>query len=382
VAPEHSFRPAWAEISESALRQNVHALQSVLGPTSLCGVVKANGYGHGMVLVADALVRAGVHHLAVATLDEGIELRDAGVTVPILLLSEIPTGTVADALTASLTITIGSLEGARGAVEQAVGIAGSPKAHLKVDTGMHRMGVAPDDVNAALEILGASDDLDVEGIYTHLSVADESSGESRGFTREQIDRFDKVLENIDPRLRPRVVHIANSAGALAYPQARRDLARVGLALYGYLPESWLGAALEENGVVLEPAMSLKARVVATRRVLAGGRPSYGRRRALERDATIVTIPFGYADGFSRKLFDAGADVLIHAKRYPLAGVVTMDQLVVDVGDDDVRVGDEVVLLGSQGNERISGDEWAQRGETITWEILCAVGARVPRVLVD
>jgi alanine racemase len=160
------------------------------------------------------------------------------------------------------------------------------------------------------------------------------------------------------------------------------MARIGLALYGYLPESWLGAALEENDVVLEPAMSIKARVVATRRVLAGERPSYGRRRALERDATIVTIPFGYADGFSRKLFEAGADVLIHAQRYPLAGVVTMDQLVVDVGDDDVRVGDEVVMLGAQGNETITGDEWAQRGETITWEILCAIGARVPRVLVD
>jgi alanine racemase len=335
-----------------------------------------------MVLVADAVVQAGVDHLAVATLDEGIELRDAGITVPILLLSEIPQDTIARAFASSLTITIGSIDGAHGAIEQARHAAGLHKAHLKVDTGMHRMGVSVDDVNATLEILGTSDVIDIEGIYTHLSVADQSSGESRGFTREQIDRFDKVLENIDPSLRPRVVHIANSAGALAYPSARRDMARIGLALYGYLPESWLGAALEENGVVLEPAMSIKARVVATRRVLAGERPSYGRRRALERDATIVTIPFGYADGFSRKLFDAGADVLIHGQRYPLAGVVTMDQLVVDVGDDDVRVGDEVVLLGAQGNETITGDEWAQRSETITWEILCAIGARVPRVLVD
>jgi alanine racemase len=160
------------------------------------------------------------------------------------------------------------------------------------------------------------------------------------------------------------------------------MARVGLALYGYLPEGWLGGALEEFGVTLEPAMTLRAQVAAVRRLDAGERPSYGRRRALERPATVATVPFGYADGYPRRLFEAGEDVLINAKRYPLAGTVTMDQLLIDCDDDAVAVGDDVVLLGRQGDQEITVEEWARRANTITWEILCGIGARVPRVLVD
>jgi alanine racemase len=157
------------------------------------------------------------------------------------------------------------------------------------------------------------------------------------------------------------------------------MARVGLALYGYLPEAWLAGALEEKGLKLRPALSLHAKVVATRVLEAGERPSYGRRRALERRTNVATVPFGYADGYPRRLFDAGAHVLINDRRYPLAGNVTMDQLLVDCGDDDVRCGDDVVLLGAMGDQEITADEWAERCETITWEILCGIGARVPRL---
>jgi alanine racemase len=160
------------------------------------------------------------------------------------------------------------------------------------------------------------------------------------------------------------------------------MARVGLALYGYLPEQWVGNELARKGLGLQTALTLRAHVVAVRRVKAGERPSYGRRRSLDHDATIVTVPFGYADGYPRRLFGAGAEVLINAKRYPLAGNVTMDQLVIDCGDDVINPGDEVVLLGKQGSEAITAEEWAARNETITWEILCGIGARVPRVLVD
>jgi len=156
---------------------------------------------------------------------------------------------------------------------------------------------------------------------------------------------------------------------------------VGLALYGYLPSGWTGDVLDARGRRLEPALSLHARVVAVRRVAAGERPSYGRRRALVGASTIATVPFGYADGYPQCLFDGGGEVLIHGRRYPLAGSVTMDQLVIDCGDDDVRPGDDVVLLGRQGDEEITAEEWARRADTITWEILCGVGARVPRVLV-
>jgi alanine racemase len=245
------------------------------------------------------------------------------------------------------------------------------------------MGVAPQDLDDVIDVLEASSAIDLEGIYTHFSVADGSSAEDRAFTRDQIAQFDEVLKGLASRgVQPRLVHTANSAGALGYPEARLGMVRVGLALYGYLPEAWLASALEATGKRLEPALSLRAQVVAVRRAEAGERPSYRRRRALEGPATIATVPFGYADGYPRRLFDAGAEVLINGKRYPHAGVVTMDMLVIDCGDDDVKPGDEVVLLGRQGDEEINADEWAMHAGTISWEILCGIGARVPRILVD
>jgi alanine racemase len=383
VSVEGVRRPAWAEISASAIAHNVAALREVMGDSLLCAVVKANGYGHGAIFAATAAIGGGANSLAVAIVDEGIELRDAGITEPILLLAEIPPETIRDALVHSLTLTVGSLAGAHAAVAIAEELGGVHRVHVKVDTGMHRMGVEPEAVREVVDVLGASDAIELEGIYTHFSVADGSSDADRDFTRAQIDRFDEVVVALRERgALPPLVHEANSAGALGYPDARRSMVRVGLALYGYLPDGWLVAALDDKDVSLEPALTLRARVVAVRRVEAGERPSYGRRRVLERRATIATVPFGYADGYPRRLFDAGADVLINGRRYPLAGNVTMDQLLIDCGDDPVTVGDEVVLLGRQGEESITADEWAARANTITWEILCGIGARVPRVLVD
>ena len=375
-------RPAWAEISRSALAHNVAALQRVLGPTRLCAVVKANGYGHGAPLAARAALEGGAHALAVAIVDEGIELRASSVSAPILLLAEIPAETIPDALSHSLSLTVGSLGGARHAVAAAERLGGLHRVHVKVDTGMHRMGVAPELVDEVVDVLLASPAIDLEGVYTHFSVADGAGDEERLFTTAQLAAFDDVVARLAARgVRPRVVHAANSAGALGYPASRHAMARVGLALYGYLPDPWLAGALDGVGP-LEPALTLRAQVVATRRLAAGERPSYGRRRALAVPSTVVTVPFGYADGYPRRLFEAGADVLINGRRYPLAGTVTMDQLVVDVGDDAVEVGDDVVLLGRQGEASISADEWARLAGTITWEILCGIGARVPRVLVD
>lgn len=376
-------RPAWAEISATAIAHNVRALKEVVGDTLFCAVVKANGYGHGAQLAAKAALGGGADWLAVAIVDEGIELRGSGVSAPILLLAEIPPETIPDALSHSLTLTIGSLEGARAAVASAERLGGLHRVHVKVDTGMHRMGVSPEGVDEVVDVLVASANIDLEGVYTHFSVSDGSSAQDREFTRGQLQRFDDVVSSLAARgVRPRLVHAANSAGALGYPSARHSMVRIGLALYGYLPEGWLGSALEERGVNLRTALTLRAQVVAVRRVEAGERPSYGRRRALERPATIATVPFGYADGYPRRLFDAGAEVLINGRRYPLAGSVTMDQLLIDCGDDEVRPGDDVVLLGRQGDAQITAEEWAAWAETITWEILCGIGARVPRVLVD
>jgi alanine racemase len=354
-----------------------------MGDASFCAVVKANGYGHGAPLAAKAALDGGADSLAVAIVDEGIELRGAGVSAPVLLLAEIPPATIPDALAHGLTLTIGSLDGAKAAVAAAEKSGARHRVHVKVDTGMHRMGVAPDQLNEVVDTLLVSSAIDLEGLYTHFSVADGSSAEDRAFTRAQIKTFDEVVAALRARgVSPRILHSANSAGALGYPEARRSMVRVGLALYGYLPQGWLSGALEERQQRLEPALSLRAQVVAVRRVAAGERPSYGRSRALEHDATIATVPFGYADGYPRRLFEAGAGVLINEKRYPLAGNVTMDQLLVDVGDDDVVPGDDVTLLGRQGDEVITAEDWANWADTITWEILCGIGARVPRVLVE
>jgi len=383
VAVEGVRRPAWAEVSASAILHNVRALRAVIGDASVCAVVKANGYGHGSVLVANAALEGGATSLAVALVDEGLELRHAGVTAPILLLTEIPPETIPDAYGANLTLTIGSLDGARAASRWAQSLGGSHPVHVKVDTGMHRMGVVPDELDEVVDILMASPNVELEGLYTHLSVADGPSVEDRKFSELQIQLFDDLVAGLAARdIQPAILHCANSAGALGYPASRHTMVRVGLSLYGYLPDEWLASSLAEKGQHLTPALALRAQVSAVRRVAAGGRPSYGRLRELTRDATVVTVPFGYADGYPRHLFEGGAEVLINGKRYPLAGMVTMDQLVVDVGDDDVAIGDDVVLLGRQGSDVVSADEWAGWGGTITWEILTGLGARVPRVLVD
>jgi alanine racemase len=383
VQVEGVHRPARAEISASAIAHNVRVLKSVVDDSLFCAVVKANGYGHGAELAAKAALIGGADMLAVAIIDEGIELRESGVTAPILLLAEVPPNTIAAALESTLTLTIGSLDGAKAAVASAEALGGRHRVHVKVDTGMHRMGVAPADVDEVVDVLVASTAIDLEGIYTHFSVADGSSAGDRAFTRDQIERFEEVVASLARRgVEPRIVHAANSAGALGYPEARKGMVRVGLALYGYLPDAWLASALESTGEQLVPALTLRANVVAVRQAGAGERPSYRRSRALESAATIATVPFGYADGYPRRLFDAGAEVLINATRYPLAGTVTMDMLVVDCGNDVIQPGDEAVLLGRQGDEEITADEWAERAGTISWEILCGIGARVPRILVD
>jgi alanine racemase len=383
VQVEGVHRPARAEISASAIAHNVRALKSLVGESLFCAVVKANGYGHGAELAAKAALEGGADSLAVAIIDEGIELRASGITAPILLLAEVPPDTIAAALRHSLTLTIGSIEGATAAVTNAETLGGRHRVHVKVDTGMHRMGVAPEDVDDVVDILNECEAIDLEGIYTHFSVADGSSADDRAFTREQIEHFAEVVAELEQRdVVPRIVHAANSAGALGYPESRQGMVRIGLALYGYLPDAWLASGLEATGERLLPALTLRAHVVAVRRVGVGERPSYRRRRAVANVATIATVPFGYADGYPRRLFDAGAEVLINGKRYPLAGMVTMDMLVIDCGDDDVAPGADVVLLGRQGDEEITADEWAEHAGTISWEILCGIGARVPRILVD
>jgi alanine racemase len=251
---------------------------------------------------------------------------------------------------------------------------------------MHRVGAAPDELTALAAAVEGEPLLHLEGVWTHLPVADGDHEEDRDYTEGQLERFDHLVADLaQAGIHPALLHAANTAGAVAFPRSRHDMVRCGIGLYGYLPSPGVARALDEQspGEALRPAMSLKARVVAVRELEAGERPSYGRLRPLPERSVVATVPIGYADGVPRTLFGAGYGVLIGGKRRPLAGMVTMDQIVVDCGADaSVRPGDEVVLLGTQGSETITADDWADMLGTISYEVVCGVGPRMPRVLVN
>jgi alanine racemase len=383
MAQGHS-RPAWAEIDLAAVTHNARVLAGLAAPAELCAVVKAHGYGHGAPAVARAALAGGAQRLAVALVDEGVELREHGIAGPVLLLSECGPGAVATAIEYGLTPTLYSREAIAAFAAGAPAAGRRASVHLKVDTGMHRVGAAPEDFAALAEEIAREPSLELEGVWTHLPVADGEHEEDRIYTRGQLELFDRLLADLAAAgIEAPLVHAANTAGAIAFPRSRYDMVRCGIGLYGYLPGESVHDAFREQaaGEAMRPAMALKAQVVAVRELGAGERPSYGRLRPLPARAVVATVPIGYADGVPRALFDAGYEVLIGGIRRPLAGMVTMDQIVIDCGDDDsVRPGDEVVLLGRQGDESITADDWARMLGTISYEVVCGVGPRMPRVL--
>jgi alanine racemase len=358
-------RWAWAEVDLDAIAHNVGVLRRAAAPAAVWAVVKADGYGHGAVPVARAALAAGCEGLCVALTSEGVTLRHADVEAPILLLSEQPpddAGLIADN---RLTPTVSTAEGIDAlAVQQVRDL----DVHLKIDTGMHRVGAAPADAGPLVERVDSHRPwLRLAGVYTHLAVADEPADP---YTDEQLDRFDAALGAIPPVA---VTHAANSAAALAHARARRSFVRAGIAVYGISP----GHGVDHLCGDLRPAMALKAKVSFVKRVAAGARISYGLRHTFAAETSVATLPIGYADGVRRGLSDGGS-VLIGGRRRPIVGVVTMDQLMVDCGDDPVRAGDEAVLIGAQGDERITAEEWGDALGTIGYEVVCGIGARVPR----
>jgi alanine racemase len=365
-------RPAWAEVDLDAVAHNVAQLRRAVAPAAVWSVVKADGYGHGAVAVSRAALGAGAAALAVALVEEAVALRRAGVDAPLLVLSEAPPHQHDDVVRWELRPVVYSPTGIDALAARA-GPGRSVRVHLKVDTGMHRVGARPADAVALAEQVVDAPGLELEGVMTHLAVADEPDDP---YTDQQLDAFDDVLRGLRAAgIDPPLVHAANSAGGLAHPRARYSLVRAGIATYGIAP----GPGVRAHAAGLQSVLTLRARVSFVKRVAAGARISYGLRHQFERDATVATVPLGYADGVPRRLSSVGGEVLIGGRRRPITGVVTMDQLMVDCGDDAVAVGDEVVLLGVQGDERVTADEWAERLGTIAYEITCGIGARVPRV---
>ncbi|TMK65964.1 MAG: alanine racemase [Actinobacteria bacterium] len=367
------LRPAWGGVDLGAIRDNTRVLADRAAPAALLAVVKADAYGHGAIQVARAVLDGGASWLGVATVREGIDLRSRGITAPIMLLSEPPELAGPAVVARRLTPIVYRAPGIE-ALAKAVADAGTGEAlavHLKVDTGMHRVGCAPAEALALARLVHERAELKLEGVCTHLAIADEPES---SFTSEQLDCFDDLVAALRREgLAPQIVHAANSAGLLAHPRARYDLVRIGIALYGIAPAPVLAGI-----VPLRPALSVKARVTYVQQLPAGTRVSYGLRYELPAAARIATVPIGYADGVPRNLGLRGGEVIVRGRRRPIAGSVTMDQLMVDVGDDLVEVGDEVVLLGRQGDEEITADEWAARLGTIAYEVISGIGPRIPR----
>lgn len=373
----NSQRWAWAQIDRGALRHNVATLAAHLAPQQLWAVVKADAYGHGAVECARIALQSGAHGLCVALVQEGIELRQAGINAPILIMSEQPEEQFRDIISYGLIATLYNestiVRFARTASELEI----MASVHVKVDSGMHRVGAQPDNAVRVASLVAESQWLTLDGMFTHLATADVADTQ---FAQQQVSKFTRAVEQVRSfEIEVHHVHISNSASAIRKLDSGVDctMARVGIAMYGIPGDAATNSFGAVHQLELRPVMSVHARVSHVQRVAAGQGVSYGLKRPLESDATIATLPLGYADGVPRGLWESGF-VLINGIRYPFAGVVTMDQVLVNCGNDEVSIGDEAVLIGEQGPECITANDWANKMGTIGYEIVCAISARMPR----
>jgi alanine racemase len=367
-----SFR-TYAEINLDNLAHNIGCIREKVAPSELIPVIKADAYGHGAAPVAKRLVREGCTMFAVARLEEALELRDSGISQRILLLGRIFPDDIAQAVKAGVILSIFGQEDLRW-VEKACGDSGTPAAvHLKIDSGMGRVGVLLSKAADLFEQTAKSRVCLWEGIYTHFSTSDEKD---KGYANFQLARFREVLSLLpNPAHGPRTVHMAASGAILDLPDSYFNAVRPGILMYGHYPSKETSRCIRPRQV-----MSLKT-YVAHLRQMPGGHPvSYGRRWITPGRTRIAVLPIGYADGLSRRFTNNG-EVLIRGRRYPIVGTVTMDYIMVNVADGPVEVGDEVLLWGESPGGVIEAIDVAERIGTIPYELTCAVSGRVPRVYI-
>jgi alanine racemase len=350
----HYPHPAWIEVDLQQLKKNISAIRQRIGKSLFCLPVKANAYGHGLVQVGKTAEEAGIDYLGVAHLQEGIELRQAGIKIPILVLGAIHEDQILDLIEFNLEFTISSKFKADLVAQK---INKKVRVHIEVDTGMHRTGVRSSTAKELYQHLQSYDCFDVVGIYSHLATADQPNDPT---ALKQIEAFITLLQ--DPVFnKPLIRHIANSGATVHYPESHLDMVRPSLLTFGY-----------------GSCFSLKAKVSYFKVVQAGEGISYGHSYVTPKTTRIVTVPVGYGDGYRWSLSNRGS-VLIRGKRFPIVGTVCMDQFMVDVGADEVYVGDEVVLIGKQGSEEITLNEIAKLCDTIPYEVLCLFNDRIPRI---
>ena len=373
VIPFDSDRPTRAEIRLGALRRNLARVRELSGPAKVMAVVKADAYGHGLLRTAREFCAAGADYLGVALVEEGVYLRKHGVTAPILVLGPLAAGQADRFIRYDLEVTIPSLEKARAVSAAARELGGVARVHLKLDTGMGRIGVQwdRDPGGFAREGYGLPG-LRVVGVFSHFSSADSDPA----YSAEQERRFGLALEAVRNEAAGEfLAHLANSAGLAARPAARLDMVRVGIMLYGYEPVP---------GIVtgVEPAMRFMSKVAYFKSLGAGSRISYGGRYVLSADSRIATVPAGYADGYPRALGNRGRAV-IRGVSHPVAGTVCMDQLMLDLGPSgEAYNGDDVLLFGTRGKDSVPLEELCSLLDTIPYELICRVSSRVPRVYVE
>ncbi|MDY7034298.1 MAG: alanine racemase [Thermodesulfobacteriota bacterium] len=371
-----SHRPTVVEIDLNALAFNYKQIrEKVDEDIKILAVVKADGYGHGADIVAKELENLGVNLLGVALCEEGIALRKAGIQIPIVLLGSIFQGQVKQTIQYDLTPVIFDTETAQKLASEAERMDKAVKVHIKIDTGMGRIGVLPTGVEQFFSELKKMRNIEIEGVLSHLSSADGETQEDRDFTALQLQRFEECIEEIETiGFSCPLKHIANSAATLGLQPSPCNLVRPGLMLYGAYPSPKF-----TGKICLKPVMSLKTEIIQIKKVPPGVSISYGRSFVTKRESSIATLPIGYADGYSRLLSNKG-EVLIGGKKVPIVGVVCMDMVMVDVTEAPlVCVGDEAVLMGRQGYNEISVHDIAKKTGTISYEIFCAMSKRVPRI---
>ncbi|MBA7625600.1 Alanine racemase 1 [subsurface metagenome] len=362
---------SWAEVNLGALTHNVEGLRQHLRPgTQLMAIVKKNAYGHGAIPIAESAVAAGADWLGVHSLEEGLELRAGGVTTPILIMGPILHNQATVVLEKNLTPTVTETELASALDSAAREVDTTAAVHVKVDTGLNRFGTSIQDITRLLHFISSLRRVKVSGVYTHFASADEPD---RRATEIQLQRLLEIATTLPE---PMFLHAANSAATLRFPETHLNLVRVGIAMYGAYP-----SPATERTVFLRPVLSLKSRVARVHWVRPGEGVSYGLTWTARKNALVALIPFGYGHGLPRLLSNRG-QVLVHGQRAPIRGRVCMDQCIIDVTTvPGVKVGDEVVLLGSQGSEEINVDEIACWANTISYEVFTGIWTGLPRIYV-
>ena len=360
--------PAWIEVDLEQFKENIYKLREHIKNKKICIPIKANAYGHGLIPIAKAAEAAGADYLAVSCLQEGVLLRQAKINSSILTFGPVYQEQVDDFVKYDLELTISSLAKAK-LVAKALPAQQSIKIHVEIETGMQRTGVRVESATELFNFIDTDKRFKVMGIYSHLATADQ---DNNLFALEQIAKFSNLVQLIKTRYPNAIFHLANSGGVLYYPESHFDMVRPGKLIFGYI---------DSDKKITAPVFSIKAKVAYFKVVKAGEGISYGHSYKTKKETRIVTVPIGYGDGY-RRILSNKAEVLINHKRYPVVGTICMDQFMVDIGNDSAYVGDEVVLIGKQGDQEINLPSIAKLCDTIPSEILCGFNDRLPHFYYD